>query len=72
MLLVASPGADSFRIGALFALGNAVLYGSVTAAVRGMSATESPQTLTMYQMLFMTCFFTLGLPVFGFSLPSGE
>ncbi len=72
VLLVASPGADSFRIGALFALGNAVLYGSVTAAVRGMSATESPQTLTMYQMLFMTCFFALALAVFGFSLPSGN
>ena len=71
VLLVASPGADSFRLGALFALGNAVLYGSVTAAVRGMSATESAETLTMYQMLFMTLFFTLALPVFGFSMPSG-
>ena len=40
VLLVASPGADSFRLGALFAIANAVLYGSVTAAVRGMSATE--------------------------------
>ena len=40
VLLVASPGADSFRIGALFAIANAVLYGSVTAAVRGMTATE--------------------------------
>lgn len=49
VLLVASPGADSFRIGALFAIANAILYGSVTTAVRGMSATESPQTLTMYQ-----------------------
>lgn len=37
VLLVASPGADSFRIGALFALGNAVLIGSVTAAVCGMT-----------------------------------
>ena len=69
VLLVASPGADSFRTGALFALANAVLYGSVTAAVRGMSATESPQTLTMYQMLFMTCFFALALPLFGFAVP---
>ena len=40
VLLVAAPGADSFRIGALFALANAVLFGSVTAAVRGMTATE--------------------------------
>jgi drug/metabolite transporter (DMT)-like permease len=72
VLLVASPGADSFRTGALFAIANAILYGSVTAAVRGMSATESPQTLTMYQMLFMTCFFAVGLAVFGFTLPAGE
>ncbi len=57
VLLVASPGADSFRIGALFAIGNAVLYGSVTAAVRGMTATELAETLTMYQMLFMAGFF---------------
>ena len=66
VLLVASPGADSFRIGALFAIGNAVLYGSVTAAVRGMSATESAETLTMYQMLFMGAFFLLMLPAVGF------
>jgi len=72
VLLVASPGADSFRLGALFAVGNAVLYGSVTAAVRGMSETESPQTLTMYQMLFMTLFFALALPLFGFAVPSGR
>ncbi|MFN3658526.1 MAG: DMT family transporter [Pseudolabrys sp.] len=71
VLLVAAPGADSFRIGALFALANAVLYGSVTAAVRGMSATESAETLTMYQMLFMTVFFAMGLPFFGFIWPGG-
>lgn len=70
VLLVASPGADSFRLGALFAIANAVLYGSVTAAVRGMSVTESPQTLTIYQMLFMTLFFAIGLLVFGFKLPN--
>jgi drug/metabolite transporter (DMT)-like permease len=70
VLLVASPGADSFGLGAVFAIANAVLYGSVTAAVRGMSATESPQTLTIYQMLFMTIFFAIGLPVFGFKLPN--
>lgn len=70
VLLVAAPGADSFRFGALFALANAVLYGSVTAAVRGMTKTESAETLTMYQMVFLTLFFTLGLPFFGFAWPS--
>lgn len=72
VLLVASPGADSFRIGALFAIGNAVLYGSVTAAVRGMTITESAETLTMYQMLFMAGFFLGALPLFGFGWPSGQ
>jgi drug/metabolite transporter (DMT)-like permease len=70
VLLVAAPGADSFRIGALFAIANAVLYGSVTAAVRGMSATESAETLTMYQMLFLTLFFGLALPFAGFTWPT--
>lgn len=70
VVLVAAPGADSFRLGALFALANAVLYGSVTAAVRGMTATESAATLTMYQMTFLTAFFGLATPFFGFHWPS--
>ena len=70
VVLVAAPGADSFRIGALFAVANAVLYGSVTAAVRGMTKSESPETLTMYQMVFLTIFFALALPFFGFAWPS--
>ena len=64
VLLVAAPGADSFRLGAMFALANAVLFGSVTAAVRGMTTTEFAETLTMYQMIFLALFFTLALPFF--------
>ena len=64
VLLVAAPDADSFRLGAMFALANAVLFGSVTAAVRGMTTTESTETLTMYQMIFLTLFFALPLPLF--------
>jgi drug/metabolite transporter (DMT)-like permease len=71
VLLVAAPGADSFRIGALFAIANAVLYGSVTAVVRGMTKTESAETLTMYQMVFLTAFFASLLPFAGFSWPTG-
>jgi drug/metabolite transporter (DMT)-like permease len=70
VLLVAAPGADSFRLGALYAVGNAVLFGSVTAAVRGMTVTESAETLTMYQMLMLTIGFTLALPIFGFTWPT--
>jgi drug/metabolite transporter (DMT)-like permease len=69
VLIVSHPGSGTFQIGALFALGNAVLYGSVTAAVRGMTATESTQTLTLYQLLLITCFFAMLLP-FGFVMPT--
>lgn len=70
VLLVAAPGADTFRLGALFAIANAVLYGTVTTAVRGLASTESAETLTIYQMLFMTAIFALGLPLFGFVWPT--
>lgn len=70
VLMVVSPGADTFTTGALFALANATIYGSVTAAVRGLSATESAETLTMHQMVFLTAFFLALLPVFGFAWPA--
>src|SRR3984957_2096551 len=69
VLVVTNPGAGAFQIGALFALTNAVLYGTVTAAVRGMTATESAATLTLYQLLLITGFFALVAP-FGFLMPS--
>ena len=71
VLLVAAPGADSFRVGALFAIGNAVLFGSVTAAVRGMTQTELAETLTMYQMVFLVAFFAVAMPIFGVTSASG-
>jgi len=46
-------------------LANAVLYGSVTVGVRHMTATESTETLTIYQLLLLTLFFAIPLP-FGF------
>jgi drug/metabolite transporter (DMT)-like permease len=63
VLIVAHPGSETFQVGALFALGNAVLYGSVTAGVRGMTATESAQTLTLYQLTLLTLLFALLLPL---------
>lgn len=72
VLLVASPGIDSLSVGALFAVANAVLYGGVTATVRGMSKTESAGTLTIYQMGFMTLLFLLAQPIFGFIVPTGR
>jgi drug/metabolite transporter (DMT)-like permease len=69
VLLVVRPGPDTFQTGALFALANAVLFGTVTAGVRGMTATESAQTLTMYQMVMLSAIFALLLP-FGFLMPT--
>jgi drug/metabolite transporter (DMT)-like permease len=71
VLLVAAPGADTFQIGAIFAIANAVVFGSVTAAVRGMSATESAETLTMYQMVILTIMFGATLPI-GFTVPTAN
>ena len=59
VLIVANPGADSLTLGALFALANAVMYGSVTVAVRGMTKTESANTLLMWQMVTIAVFHSL-------------
>jgi drug/metabolite transporter (DMT)-like permease len=69
VLLVSAPGADTLQVGSLFALANAVLFGTVTVGVRRMTLTESAETLTMYQMLFLTGFFAAALP-FGWVTPT--
>jgi drug/metabolite transporter (DMT)-like permease len=69
VLIVANPGMDSFTLGALFALANAAMYGSVTVAVRGMTATESAKTLLMWQMVVLAILHAL-LLLFGFRWPT--
>lgn len=69
VLIVTDPGADSLQLGALFALANAVMYGSVTVAVRGMSKTESANTLMMWQIATLAVFHSF-LLVFGFRMPT--
>jgi drug/metabolite transporter (DMT)-like permease len=69
VLIVVKPGADSFQLGALFALANAVMYGSVTVAVRGMSKTESANTLLMWQLVTLAVMHSF-LLVFGFRWPT--
>ena len=69
VLIVANPGTDSLQAGALFALANAVMYGSVTVAVRGMTATEQATTLLMWQMATIAVFHSL-LLAFGFRWPA--
>jgi drug/metabolite transporter (DMT)-like permease len=68
VLIVTNPGSDTFQVGALFALANAVLFGTVTAGVRGMTSTESAKTLTMYQLVLLTTFYAMTLP-FQFKMP---
>jgi drug/metabolite transporter (DMT)-like permease len=69
VLIVTSPGSETFQVGALIALSNAVIYGTITAAVRGLTATESTETLTMYQMVLLSAFFAFLLP-FGLKPPT--
>jgi drug/metabolite transporter (DMT)-like permease len=69
VLIVVNPGVDALRLGALFALGNAILYGSVTAGVRSMTTTESVETLLLYQLLLLTGGFAL-LLAWGWITPS--
>ena len=69
VLIVTRPGSDTLQLGALLALGNAVMYGSVTVAVRSMTKTESASTLLVWQMGVMTIAHA-GLLVFGFRCPT--
>jgi drug/metabolite transporter (DMT)-like permease len=69
VLIVTNPGAESIQLGALFALANAVMYGSVTVAVRGMTKTEPANTLLMWQMVSIAFFHTF-LLAFGLVWPS--
>src|SRR4051794_32167322 len=71
VLVVTHPGAAMLNLGAFFALANAVMISSVAVAIRRMSATESTETLTIYQMSVITlCTFFL-LPL-GFTWPSWQ
>ena len=69
VLIVTNPGRNSFTLGALFALGNAVMYGSVTVAVRGMTRTESANTLIIWQLTTIA-FFHAFLLLFGWRWPA--
>ncbi|GJD50175.1 hypothetical protein OPKNFCMD_2912 [Methylobacterium crusticola] len=69
VLVVTHPGADTLQVGALFALGNAVMYGTVTVAVRSMTRTEKAGTLLIWQMATMAVAHA-GLLGFGFRWPS--
>ena len=69
VLMVTQPGVDTLQIGALFALANAIMYGGVTVAVRGMTKTESAYTLLMWQMAIMAVCHACLLP-FGARWPA--
>ncbi len=69
VLVVTNPGANSLTLGALFALGNAVMYGSVTVAVRGMTKTKSANTLLIWQLTTIALFHSV-LLLFGCRIPA--
>jgi drug/metabolite transporter (DMT)-like permease len=69
VLIVTNPGANSLTLGALFALVNAIMYGSVTVAVRGMTRTESANTLVIWQLTVLA-FFHSFLLFFGWRTPT--
>jgi drug/metabolite transporter (DMT)-like permease len=69
VLIVTHPGVDSVQLGALYALANAIMYGSVTVAVRGMTKTESANTLLMWQMTTIAGLHAL-LLLFGVKVPT--
>jgi drug/metabolite transporter (DMT)-like permease len=69
VVVIANPGVDTFQVGALFALGNAVLFGTVVAGVRGMASTESAETLIMFQLTLLTTVYAFAL-LLGFTLPT--
>jgi drug/metabolite transporter (DMT)-like permease len=69
VLVITQPGAGTMNIGVFFALSNAVLVSTVAVAIRRMSATESTETLTLYQMgIITTC--TMFLLPLGFTMPA--
>ena len=69
VLIVTNPGTNSLTLGALFALTNAVMYGTVTVAVRGMTRTESANTLVIWQLTVLA-FFHSFLLLFGWRSPT--
>jgi drug/metabolite transporter (DMT)-like permease len=69
VIIVSNPGVDSLTLGAAFALLNAMMVGTVTVAVRGMTATESGNTLLIWQLATITVFHAFLLP-FGILWPT--
>ncbi|HXX51184.1 MAG TPA: DMT family transporter [Xanthobacteraceae bacterium] len=69
VLIVTNPGTNSLTLGALLALTNAVMYGTVTVAVRGMTRTESANTLVIWQLAVLA-FFHSFLLFFGWRWPT--
>ncbi len=69
VLVVTNPGIDVLTLGAIFALMNAIMLGTVTVAVRGMTRTESVNTLLIWQLATVSIFHSLLLP-FGFKWPT--
>src|SRR5262249_5378151 len=69
VLIVTDPGLNLLTLGAIFALLNAIMMGTVTVAVRGMTRTESVKTLLIWQLTTVSIFHSL-LLLFGVKWPT--
>lgn len=63
VLVVAQPSAGLPLLGIAFALGNAIMYGSVTVAVRGMAKTETANCLLVWQVTLLALAHAALLPL---------
>jgi drug/metabolite transporter (DMT)-like permease len=69
VLLITHPGAGTFQIAVLLPLLNALMISTVAIAIRRMSATESTETLAIYQLTLITALNACLLPL-GWETPS--
>ncbi len=69
VLVILNPGGDMMQIGALAALGGAVLYALAVIAIRHLSATESPAAITFYFTIIGAIAGSAMMAAFGWVTP---
>lgn len=69
--VILAPWSDRFTLAALYPVGAAALWASVSLLTKHMTRTESPETLTLYLLLLLTPVNAALAAGSGFTLPSG-
>lgn len=69
--MILAPWSDRFTLAALYPVGAAVMWASVSLLTKHMTRTESPETLTLYLLLLLTPVNAALAAGSGFALPSG-